>query len=222
MKNFLKKNLPESYKKSTVVSGAYSMEVGSVVRFISIKADDFTEDGSYGWVFEVSLGAYDKYRIAGGVLHILDASILNEDVGSAQNAYKIKHWKEDEEEEMAEVLRNKIIPWLSWIGEPLETINYLLAFERFKDEVSNHEDVKKYGSVLLANLGKVPKRATKYFNSCIATIYFDLGDYERALHHLKRHREFLISDNQRRLDSDFFIKTMQVVDAGINELESKI
>lgn len=225
MKSFLKKNLPVEYKKSSIVSGEYSMEVASVVRGISIRASEFTEDGSVGWVFYISLAAYDKYDIHDGAcLHVLEASIRkdNEEVDLVESAYKIMHWKDCDSNKMEVVLREKIIPWLSRMGDPKEMISFLKAMDEFEDEVKSYADVKKYGSVLLVTLSSHPKRFGHYFNGAIATIYSDLGDYANALSHLKKHREFLIVDNRRNLDDDVFKRRMQMAADGIKELESKV
>lgn len=222
MKDFLKRNLPKGYKKSTMAPGGYSMEVASVVRMISVRASDFTLDGSHGWVFYLMLSVNDVFDIDGGsCLHVFDASIdkNTKEVGCVVNAYDRLHYGNDDIDVMANDLKEKIIPWFEWIGEPRETIAYLIDLEVFENEDAHHRGIDRYGSLISVNGAKMIRRSRKYFNGAIASIYLSLGEFERALFHLKRHREFLVGDNKEDLLNGVLLRRLGKLDEAIRDLK---
>lgn len=226
MKNFLKENLPKSFRSSKVIKGGYSAENHRIVNTVSLVKSDFL-DGEDKWVFVLSIDIKDIYwdqDVDKVHCHVVEASVLDDEIVYLEQWNKISHWDLNDKEGLLQTLNETVLPWIDRFLQPDILVDYLKHLEAMDSGEDNSIAIAKYGSILSEKV-YWPPRTRKLYNEAIASIYESMGKYELALTHLKKHREFVISDHKqttlKRLN-DAYKKSLKLIDNGIISLQEKI
>ncbi|MBQ0775889.1 MAG: hypothetical protein KBT87_14555 [Gammaproteobacteria bacterium] len=227
MKNFLKDNLPKQYKKSKVTKGAFEYEYKGIIGGVRLEKSDFL-DGEDKWVFFLNVSVHDRYWChdsQDAALVVLEGAVLDGQIILLERWDQITHWELDDLDGLKAALSGIVLPWLEWFTEPKQLIEYLNALEVLEADSSSSKALAKYGSVLADKLELSPPRARKYYNGAIASLYNELGEYELALKHLEKHREFRIHDHRPSEVEEFnesHRQTLELIDRGINDLHKQL
>lgn len=194
---FLKKNLPDSFKKSKTIKNEYSIEKNKVVISIALETSDFLT-GEDMFVFIVTVGIKNQFWefTSDECYHsVFDASFKDNDVILLERWDKINHWEMTDLEALKRALDTLVLPWVNWFLQPEIVTQYLIALSKINDGACSDEEIKMFGS-LLTDKAIYPPRTNKLFSSVIATIFEAIGEKEKAIEFLKKHKDFLIQDNK--------------------------
>lgn len=231
-KSELKKILPKGFKNSKFDKSALSMIQNSIEMSIRVEKSTF-----WGTNFEsealpkiiiiISIEVYDKYSTVfeqGHPLHIMETSLnLGNEIVNLGNYGRLFHWENEDISSIKEAIDNNIIPWLNWITTPDVLIEYLKCLEA--TVIESDIPCSQFSS-LLNSLEDYPVNARKNFNSTIATLYEEIGNYQNAIKHLIKHKEYVISDFPASCKVKSMVeaqnKKLRLIDEGIHELKDKL
>ncbi|MFK8012669.1 MAG: hypothetical protein AB8B80_11545 [Marinicellaceae bacterium] len=227
MRNFLKSNLPDIFEKDVHVKGAYKLNNKCVSTNVLIKRSKHF-DGINKWVYIMSLSVLDKYSQIGqeGFYNfVIETSIEKGEVKLLDRWNTIQHWDLEDKNGMLNGLNETVIPWLVNYSNPQLVIEYLTAIESSVSSSISEDYINKFGCLITEEIN-MPPRVMRSYNGAIATIYESIGNFQKALDHLNKHRGFIEADLSPTCVDKSIIennhKTIQLIDDGIKSLNDKL
>jgi len=226
MSKWLKDNLPKGFKKSKAIKGAYDSKQNGIVQSIRIEKSDFL-DGDDKWVIIINVSVHDVFWIYdadNSAMCVAELSVVDNQVILLDRWDQITHWGLEDLDGVKHTLDSVVLPWLDWFTASGVFVDYLKSLENLDSVNMCSEAIAKYGSVLIDKIDD-PARTRKYFNGAIASVYYELNDYDSAIIHLQKHREFVVSDHKPTKIQEInesYTNTLKLVDEGLEELKQKV